>query len=88
MSSPNKLKLIKPLCKIHNTLLKNSIIFLLLLDQNWRKKSPTLKKIFQGFLTSHCDKMQFEELNFDRLEETFKSLKRNKTAGFDDSKVH
>ena len=28
--------------------------------------------------------MQFEELNFDELEEALKSLKRNKAAGFDD----
>ena len=28
--------------------------------------------------------MQFEELNFDEFEEAFKSLKRNKSASFDD----
>ena len=28
--------------------------------------------------------MQFEELNFDEFEEAFKSLKRNKAAGFND----
>ena len=28
--------------------------------------------------------LQFEELNFDEFEEAFKSLKRNKAAGFDD----
>ena len=28
--------------------------------------------------------MRFEELNFDEFEEAFKSLKRNKAAGFDD----
>ena len=28
--------------------------------------------------------MQFEELKFDEFEEAFKSLKRNKAAGFDD----
>ena len=28
--------------------------------------------------------MQFEQLNFDEFEEAFKSLKRNKAAGFDD----
>ena len=39
ISSPNKLKLIKSLYKIHKTLLKNSTISLLLLDQNWRKIS-------------------------------------------------
>ena len=28
--------------------------------------------------------MRFQELNFDEFVKTFKSLKRNKTAGFDD----
>ena len=28
--------------------------------------------------------MQFEELNFAEFEDTFKSLKQNKAAGFDD----
>ena len=28
--------------------------------------------------------MQFEDLKFDEFEEAFKSLKRNKAAGFDD----
>ena len=28
--------------------------------------------------------MQFEQLNFDEFEESLKSLKRNKAAGFDD----
>ena len=35
-------------------------------------------------MTSHNEKMQFEELSFDEFEEAFKSLKRNKAAGFDD----
>ena len=47
--SPKKLKMMKPLYKIDKTLLKNSTNFLLLLDQNWRKKSPTLKKNFKTF---------------------------------------
>ena len=63
----------KPLYKIHKTLLKNSTNFLLLLDQNWRKKIPNTEKKFQDFLTSHNEKMEFEELNFDEFEETFKS---------------
>ena len=29
-------------------------------------------------------KMQFEELNFEKFEEAFKSLKLNKAAGFDE----
>ena len=35
-------------------------------------------------MTSHNEKMQFEELNFVEFEDTFKSLKQNKAAGFDD----
>ena len=47
-------------------------------------KIPNTEKSFQDFLTSHNEKMQFEELNFDEFEEVFKSLKRNKAAGFDE----
>ena len=50
-------------------MLKNSAIFLLLFDQNWRKKKfSTLRKY----------------LNFDEFEVAFKSLKRNKSTGFDE----
>ena len=49
ISSTEILKLIKPLYKIHKALLKNSTNFLVLLDQNWRKKSPKLKKHFKAF---------------------------------------
>ena len=35
-------------------------------------------------MTSHNDKMQFEELNFNEFEEAYKRLKRNKAAGFND----
>ena len=63
-------------------MVKHSTSFLLLLDQISRKKSPTLKKHFKTFLTSHNETMQFEELNFDGFEEAFKSLKQNKAAGF------
>ena len=68
------------------SLLKNSITFLLLLEQNQRKKSPTLKKNKknQYFFTSYNEKMQFGERKFDEFEKTFKSLKQNKAAGFDD----
>ena len=41
-------------------------------------KIPDTEKSFQDFLTSHNEKMQFEELNFDEFEEAFK------TAGFHD----
>ena len=47
------------------------------------KKIPNTGKKFQDFLTSHNEKLQLEELNFDEFEEAFKSLKRNKAAGFD-----
>ena len=48
------------------------------------KKIPNTEKIFQDFLTSHNETMQFEDLKFHKFEEAFKSLKRNKAAGFDD----
>ena len=80
---PQEIKVDKTLYKIHKALLKNLAYFLLLLDQNRPKKSPTLKKHFD-FLTSHNETMQFEDLKFDEFEEAFKSLKRNKAAGFDD----
>ena len=48
------------------------------------KKISNTERKFQDFLTSHKEKMQFEELNFDEFEEAFKSLKQNKAAGFDD----
>ena len=38
----------------------------------------------QHVLTSHNENMDFKELNFDEFEEVFKSLKRTKTADFDD----
>ena len=44
-------------------------------------KIPDAENSFQDFLTSHNEKMQFEELNFDKFEEAFKSLKRNKAGG-------
>ena len=46
---PKKLKLIKPLYKIHKTLLKNSTNFLLLLNQNSHKKIPNTEKKFKNF---------------------------------------
>ena len=47
-------------------------------------KIPNTEKSFQDFLTSHNEKIQFEELNFDESEEAFKSLKQSKTTSFDD----
>ena len=48
------------------------------------EKIPDTEKSFEELLISHNEKAQFEELNFDEFEEAFKSLKRNKAAGFDD----
>ena len=48
------------------------------------EKISNTENSFQDFLTSHNEKMQFEELNFDEFEEALKSLKRNKATGFDD----
>ena len=42
------------------------------------EKMPGTDKSFQDFLTSHNEKIQFEELNFDESKEAFKSLKQNK----------
>ena len=48
----------KPLYKIHKTLLKNSANFLLLLYQkNWQKIC-NIKNKFQEFLTSHNETAQ------------------------------
>ena len=48
------------------------------------EKIPNTEKTFQDFLKSLNEIMQFEELKFDAFEEAFKSLNRNKAAGFDD----
>ena len=48
-SPPEKLQLIKPLYKTYRRLLKNSTIFLLLLDQHWQEKSLILKNHFKTF---------------------------------------
>ena len=48
------------------------------------KKILNTKKILQEVLIINNEKMQFEELNFDKFEKVFKSLKLNKVAGFDD----
>ena len=53
---------------------------------NIGEESPEHWKTFLDFLTFHYEKMHFTELNFDEFEEVFKSLKRNKVAGFDDFK--
>ena len=42
------------------------------------KKIPDIEKNFEAFLTSHNEKMQFEELDFDEFKQALKSLKQNK----------
>ena len=43
-----------------------------------------MKKYFKTFWHLIMKKKQFEELNFDKFEEAFKSLQRNKATSFDD----
>ena len=47
------------------------------------KKIPDIEKNFEAFLTSHNEKMQFEELDFDEFKKALKSLKQNKATSFD-----
>ena len=77
--------------KVNKTIIQNSQEIAKEFNKFFTSVAPTLagkilntEKSFQDFLTSHNEKMQFEKLNFDEFEEAFKSLKRNKTAGFDD----
>ena len=48
------------------------------------KTIPKIAKKLQDFLTSHNEKMQFEELNVNEFEEAYERLKQNKAEGFDD----
>ena len=80
---PREIKVDKTIIQKPQKIAKEFNNFLLLLDQHWPEKTDT-EKSFQNFLTSHNEKMEFEELNFDEFGEAFKSLKRNKAAGFDD----
>ena len=52
------------------------------------EKTPYKSPKIEDFLTSHIEKMQFEEINFDEFEDACKSLKRNKAAGFDDLSIN
>ena len=47
------------------------------------KTIPKIAKKLQDFLTSHNEKMQFEELNVNEFEEAYERLKQNKAEGFD-----
>ena len=75
--------MIKPLCKTQK-IAKEFNKFFTSAVPTLAGKIPDTEQSFQDFLTSHNEKMQFEELNFDEFEEAFKSLKRNKAAGLDD----
>ena len=65
-------------------MLKNSTNFFNSVGPKSTQKIPNTEKTFLDFLTSYNEKMQFEESNIDEFEEAFKSLKRNKVAGFGD----
>ena len=54
-------------------------------QNSFPKKFKLIKVDKVDFLTSHNETMLFEELNVHEFEEAFKSWKRNKAAGFDDS---
>ena len=47
------------------------------------KTIPKIAKKLQDFLTSHNEKMQFEELNVNEFEEAYERLRQNKAEGFD-----
>ena len=74
ISSPMKTKLIKPLYKIHKTLLKKSAIFLLLLDQNWRK-NPQHWKIISKFFDISWWKNAVSET---KLWQVWRSIQKSK----------
>ena len=81
---PQQIKVDKTIIKNPRDIAKEFNKFFTSAGLKLTKKSQTLKKKIQHFLTSHNEKMQFKELNFDEFEEAFKSLKQNKAAGFDD----
>ena len=81
---PQQIKVDKTIIKNPRDIAKEFNKFFTSAGLKLTKKSQTLKKKIQHFLTSHNEKMQFKELNFDEFEEAFKSLKQNKAAGFDE----
>ena len=81
---PQEIKADKTIIQNPQDIAKELNIFFTSVRPNLAKKIPNTEKTLQDFLTSHNEKMKFEELKFDEFEQAFKSLKRNKAAGFDD----
>ena len=79
---PREIKVNKTIIQKPQEIVKEFNTFFTSAGPTLAEKIPNTEKSFQDFLTSHNEKMQFEELNFDEFEEVFKSLKRNKAAGF------
>ena len=85
----NKSNLLPPKIKADETILqkpqeiaKEFNKFFTSVEPTLAGKIPDTEKTFQDFLTSHNEKMQFKESNFDEFEQAFKSLKQSNAAGF------
>ena len=81
---PREIKVDKTIIQKPQEIAKEFNKFFTSVEPTLAGKIHNTEKSFQDFLTSHNEKMQFEELNFHEFEEAFKSLKRNKAAGFND----
>ena len=81
---PREIKVDKTIIQKPQEIAKEFYKFFTSVEPTLAGKIHNTEKSFQDFLTSHNEKMQFEELNFDEFEEAFKSLKRNKAGGFND----
>ena len=81
---PREIKVNKTIIQKPQEIAKEFTKFFTSVEPTLVGKMPNTEKSFQDFLTSHNEKMQFEELNFNEFEEAFKSLKRNKAEGYDD----
>ena len=79
---PQKFKVNKTIIQNPQGIAKEFNNFFTSVGPKLAKKIPNTEKTFQDFLTSHNQTMQFENLKCDEFEEAFKSLKRNKAAGF------
>ena len=72
---PQEIKVNKTIIQKPQEIAKEFKKFFTSIGSTLTGKIPNTEKSFQKFLTSQNEKMQFEELNFDEFEETFKSLK-------------
>ena len=81
---PREIKVDKTIIQKPQEIAKEFTKFFTSVGPKLARKIFDTENSFQDFLASHNEKMLFEELNFDEFEEAFKSLKRNKAAGFDD----